>query len=113
MSLPHVNAKFVYMVDQKCTIHKLHLVPYDIGGLCSPHIPMLLDKQGTIAKSYGVFLEDCGVPQQAFFIIDDEQIMSHITITDLPLKNVLGELTRLVLTMKSVSCLLLKSFYFI
>lgn len=38
-------------------------------------IPLMADKSGRIAKEYGVYQEEQGVSNRAFFLIDDEQVM--------------------------------------
>ena len=60
------------------------------------NIPVLADKSGAIARSYGVLKEDAGIPFRGLFIIDRNQILRQITVNDLPVGRSVDETLRLV-----------------
>lgn len=70
--------------------------PRKQGGLGTMKIPLLADKSGKIARSYGVLDEDTGIPFRGLFIIDDKQNLRQITINDLPVGRSVDETLRLV-----------------
>ena len=58
--------------------------PRKQGGLGEMNIPLLADKTKSIAKDYGVLIEEAGVALRGLFIIDPKGIVRQITINDLP-----------------------------
>lgn len=60
------------------------------------NIPLLADKTKSIAKDYGVLLEDAGVALRGLFIIDPKGTVRQITINDLPVGRSVDEVLRLV-----------------
>ncbi|RXG52085.1 Peroxiredoxin-4 [Armadillidium vulgare] len=71
--------------------------PRTEGGLGKLSIPLVSDITHTIAKDYGVYLED---PRSrikvGLFIIDDKGILRQITMNDLPVGRSVDETLRLV-----------------
>ncbi|RWS04794.1 peroxiredoxin-2-like isoform X1 [Dinothrombium tinctorium] len=65
------------------------------GGLGQMNIPLLSDKNGRIARDYGV-LRDDGIAFRGLFIIDEKGILRQITINDLPVGRSVDETLRLV-----------------
>lgn len=88
------------VIAASCDSHFTHLAwvntPRKSGGLGSMNIPLLADKSGKIAKEYGVYNEDTGVPYRGLFIIDGHQKLRQITINDLPVGRSVDETLRLV-----------------
>ena len=70
--------------------------PRNKGGLGKMEIPLLADLTKSIAKSYGVLLEDDGVALRGLFIIDPKGILRQITVNDLPVGRNVDEVLRLV-----------------
>ncbi|XP_058810039.1 peroxiredoxin 1 [Phymastichus coffea] len=70
--------------------------PRKQGGLGEMKIPLLADKNAKIARDYGVYDEDSGVPFRGLFIIDKQQNLRQITINDLPVGRSVDETLRLV-----------------
>ena len=69
------------------------------GGLGKMDIPLIADVSKDIARSYGCLIdhgEDNGVAFRATYIIDKNQIVRHITISDLPVGRSVDETLRLV-----------------
>ncbi|CAH2071736.1 unnamed protein product, partial [Iphiclides podalirius] len=80
--------------------HFTHLAwintPRKEGGLGKISIPLLSDLTHSIAKDYGVYLEDLGHTLRGLFIIDDKGILRQITMNDLPVGRSVDETLRLV-----------------
>ena len=73
------------------------------GGLGKLDIPLVADVTKSIARSYGCLIEDggdAGVAFRATYIIDDKQIVRHISISDLPVGRNVEETLRLVKAFK-------------
>ncbi|XP_067010447.1 peroxiredoxin 2 [Anabrus simplex] len=70
--------------------------PRKQGGLGEMDIPLLADKSGKIARSYGVLDEETGIPFRGLFIIDGNQVLRQITVNDLPVGRSVDETLRLV-----------------
>lgn len=70
--------------------------PRKQGGLGEMGIPLLADKSGAVARSYGVLDEESGVPFRGLFIIDSKGVLRQITINDLPVGRSVDETLRLV-----------------
>ena len=58
-------------------------------------IPLIADVNKEVSSKYGV-LNDGGVSFRASFIIDDHQIVKHMSINDLPVGRNVDEYLRLV-----------------
>lgn len=88
------------VVAASCDSHFCHLAwvntPRNQGGLGQMNIALLADKAATIAKSYGVYNEETGIPFRGLFIIDDKGILRQVTINDLPVGRSVDETLRLV-----------------
>lgn len=65
------------------------------GGLGKIDIPLLSDMGRKIGDAYGV-LNDAGISYRGTFIIDDKQIVRHLSINDLPVGRNVDEYLRLV-----------------
>jgi alkyl hydroperoxide reductase subunit AhpC len=94
------NALDTAVVGASCDSEFSHLAwinsPRKQGGLGEVNIPLLADKTKSIARDYGVLLEDAGVTLRGLFIIDPKGIVRQITINDLPVGRSVDEVLRLV-----------------
>ena len=70
--------------------------PRKKGGLGEMSIPLIADKAGKLARQYGVYNEETGVPFRGLFIIDGKQNLRQITVNDLPVGRSVDETLRLV-----------------
>lgn len=70
--------------------------PRKQGGLGEMKIPLLADKSMTIARDYGVLLEEAGVTFRGLFIIDPNGKLRQITVNDLPVGRSVDETLRLI-----------------
>lgn len=69
--------------------------PRKDGGLGNIDITLLSDMKREVADSYGV-LSDAGIAYRGSFIVDDKQIVRHMSINDLPVGRNVDEYLRLV-----------------
>ncbi|KIK61866.1 hypothetical protein GYMLUDRAFT_42277 [Collybiopsis luxurians FD-317 M1] len=71
--------------------------PRNQGGL-GPNLklPLLADRSMSIARDYGVLLEEEGIALRGLFIIDPKGILRQITVNDLPVGRSVEETIRLV-----------------
>ncbi|TFY51543.1 hypothetical protein EVG20_g10953 [Dentipellis fragilis] len=71
--------------------------PRASGGL-GPNLqlPLLADRAWTLARSYGVLLEEDGVALRGQFLIDPKGVLRQATINDLPVGRSVDEALRLV-----------------
>ena len=60
-------------------------------------IPLMSDATKKIAKEYGCYNEEGGVALRATYIIDDNGVLRHSFINDLPVGRNVAEFHRLVL----------------
>lgn len=70
-------------------------LPLHQGGLGPIDFPMLSDVKRTIAADYGVLL-DSGVSLRGLFLIDQQGIVRHQVVNDLPLGRNIKEALRMV-----------------
>ncbi|RLU19127.1 hypothetical protein DMN91_009485 [Ooceraea biroi] len=61
-------------------------------------IPLLSDKSHRITKSYGVLNESQGIAYRALFVIDRQQVIRHVTISDEDITRSVDEALRVVKT---------------
>lgn len=66
------------------------------GGIGEVKYPLIADQTLSIARDYGVLLEDDGIALRGTFLIDKEGVVRHSTINDLPLGRNIDETLRLV-----------------
>lgn len=70
--------------------------PRQNGGLGGMNIPVLSDKNHRISKRYGVLDEELGVPHKAIFIIDNKQILRHVSTNDMAISRSVDEVLRVI-----------------
>jgi peroxiredoxin (alkyl hydroperoxide reductase subunit C) len=69
--------------------------PYNKGGIGNIQYPLISDLTKNISKSYQV-LNDDGIALRGTFFIDENFILRHILINDLPLGRSVDEVIRLI-----------------
>ena len=77
--------------------------PRSRGGLGPIKIPLLADPTHKVTKAYGAYIykgPHAGVAYRATFIIDENGIIRHKSINDLPVGRNVGEIVRLVKALK-------------
>lgn len=80
--------------------HFTHLawrnVPRAEGGLGKLEYPLVADLNKSIARDYGVLIEDAGIALRGLFIIDPEGVVRAATIHDLPVGRSVDETLRVI-----------------
>jgi peroxiredoxin (alkyl hydroperoxide reductase subunit C) len=69
--------------------------PHRKGGIGNVSFPLVSDLNKNIAKSYGI-LNDDGVAYRCSVLIDEDMIIRHMSINDLPLGRNIDEMLRLI-----------------
>ncbi|KAG5504320.1 hypothetical protein JKF63_04765 [Porcisia hertigi] len=70
--------------------------PRKKGGLGEMRIPVLADKSMSIARDYGVLIEEMGISLRGLFLIDKKGVLRHSTVNDLPVGRSVDEALRLL-----------------
>jgi peroxiredoxin (alkyl hydroperoxide reductase subunit C) len=80
--------------------HFTHLAwintPRKDGGIQNLQYPIVADLNKSIARDYGVLIEEAGVALRGLFVIDPEGIIKAATIHDLPVGRSVDETLRVV-----------------
>jgi peroxiredoxin 2/4 len=66
------------------------------GGIGEIRFPLIADLTKDISRAYGVLLENGGIALRGTFLIDEEGVLRHQTINDLPLGRNVDESIRMV-----------------
>ncbi|MBN4067176.1 peroxiredoxin [Simkania negevensis] len=66
------------------------------GGIEGITYPIVSDINKTIARDYGVLLEEKGVALRGLFLIDKKGVVRHVVVNDLPLGRSVDEALRMV-----------------
>src|SRR5690242_2950852 len=82
-------------VDSKFTHRAWAQVPREEGGIKGVNFPILSDLNRTIARDYGVLLND-SVALRGLFIINKDGVLKHSTINHLDLGRNIAEVLRLL-----------------
>jgi len=82
-------------VDSQYTHHAWRNTKVEEGGIGEISFPLVADLSKSIAKDYGVLLND-SVALRGFFLIDKEGVVRHSVINDLPLGRNVDEAIRMV-----------------
>ena len=70
--------------------------PRKDGGLGPTRLPLIADTNKSLARDYGVLIEDAGIALRGLFIIDPKGVLRQITVNDLPVGRSVDEVLRLV-----------------
>lgn len=70
--------------------------PKTKGGIQGVTYPLVADFTKQISRDYGVLLEDLGVALRGLFLIDEEGIVQHQVINNLPLGRNVDEVIRMI-----------------
>lgn len=83
-----VDNVFSHFAWQQTPIHE--------GGIGKVDFPMVSDITKKISADYGVLLEDAGISLRGLFLIDQNGIVRHELVNDLPLGRSVEEAKRMV-----------------
>jgi alkyl hydroperoxide reductase subunit AhpC len=81
-------------VDSKYSHLAWTQAPRSSGGLGPIAYPIVSDLNKSIARSYGVLLEEAGVALRGLFLIDRQGVLRHALVNDLPLGRSTAEALR-------------------
>ena len=70
--------------------------PRNQGGIAKVRYPILADLNKQIARDYGVLLENDGIALRGLFLIDEEGVLQHMVVNNLPLGRSVAEALRMV-----------------
>lgn len=88
-------------VDSAHSHHAWLSTPKTSGGIEGITYPMVSDLTKEIARSYGVLDEEKGIAYRGTFILDEDDIIHHASINNLPIGRNVTELLRLVQAIKA------------
>ena len=83
-------------VDSKFTHHAWANTPRSDGGIQGVNFPLVSDINKSIARDYGILMEDAGVALRGLFIINKDGILKQATINHLDLGRSIEEVLRLL-----------------
>ena len=66
------------------------------GGIKGVNFPLVSDINKTIARDYGVLMEDAGIALRGLFMINKDAVLKHATINHLDLGRNIDEVLRLL-----------------
>ncbi len=82
-------------VDSRFTHLAWKNTPVENGGIGNVQYPLVEDLTKSIARSYGILLND-SVALRGLFLIDTKGVVRHTVINDLPLGRSVGEALRML-----------------
>jgi peroxiredoxin (alkyl hydroperoxide reductase subunit C) len=90
------NAQIIGVsVDSQFTHHAWRQTPVNEGGIGKITFPLVADLSKSIARSYGVLVNE-SVALRGLFLIDRDGIVRHALVNDLPLGRSVGEALRVL-----------------
>jgi peroxiredoxin (alkyl hydroperoxide reductase subunit C) len=96
---PEFDARNTAIVGVSTDSHFSHFawtaLDRKLGGISGVTFPLVSDFNKTIAQDYGVLLPG-GMALRGLFIIDEQGILKHVTINDLPLGRNVEEVLRVL-----------------
>jgi len=70
--------------------------PRKQGGLGGLNYPLVSDFNKTIARDYGVLIEEAGIALRGLFIVDPSGVLRQMSVNDLPVGRSVDETLRLI-----------------
>lgn len=70
--------------------------PKAVGGIQGVEYPLVADFNKTIARDYDVLVEEAGVALRGLFLIDQNGVVQHSVVNNLPLGRNIDEAVRMV-----------------
>ena len=83
-------------IDSQFTHSAWRNTPVDEGGIGPVKYPLVADVKHQICRAYDVELDPAGVALRGSFLIDQEGIVRHQVVNDLPLGRNIDEMLRMV-----------------
>jgi peroxiredoxin (alkyl hydroperoxide reductase subunit C) len=94
---PNCAQNAAISTDSEYSHHAWSQQPRAEGGL-GPNLrlPLLADRNMSVAREYGCLIEDKGITFRGSYLIDPRGVLRQITINDLPVGRSVDEALRLV-----------------
>ena len=83
-------------IDSQFTHSAWRNTPVDEGGIGPVKYPLVADVKHQICRAYDVELDPAGVALRGSFLIDQEGVVRHQVVNDLPLGRNIDEMLRMV-----------------
>ncbi|MDN5848250.1 MAG: peroxiredoxin [Nitrococcus sp.] len=83
-------------IDSEYTHFAWRNTPVNKGGIGPVQFPLVSDKRHEIVRAYGIEHPEAGVALRASFLIDQEGIVQHQVINNLPLGRSVDEMLRVI-----------------
>lgn len=83
-------------IDSQFSHHAWRAMPVDKGGIGEVKYPLVADVKHEICKAYDVEHPEAGVAFRGSFLIDEEGVVRHQVVNDLPLGRNVDEMLRMV-----------------
>lgn len=91
------NCQIIGCSVDSCYSHLAWLnVPRQKGGIPDVTYPLVSDLKKTIARDYDVLMEEEGIAYRGLFLIDQQGIVRHQIVNDLPLGRSVDEALRIL-----------------
>ncbi len=98
--LKEFEARKVQVIGCSTDSHHSHLawknMEVKVGGIGNVQYPLVADFDKSIARDYGVLLEEEGQALRGSFLIDKKGILQHAVINNLPLGRNINDMLRMV-----------------
>ncbi|HJQ22394.1 MAG TPA: peroxiredoxin [Blastocatellia bacterium] len=92
-----INAEVIGVSTDSVYSHRAWLqTPRDKGGVEGLRYPLASDITGTVARDYGVLIEDKGIALRGLFVIDPEGILRYKVVHDLNIGRSAEETLRVI-----------------
>jgi len=83
-------------IDSQFTHVAWRNTPVDDGGIGAVHYPLVADVKHEVCRAYDVEFEQAGVAFRGSFLIDENGIVRHQVVNDLPLGRNVDEMLRMI-----------------
>lgn len=83
-------------IDSQFVHRQWRNTPIDQGGIGKMSYPMVSDIKREIQRAYGIEHPEAGVALRASFLIDEDRIVRHQVVNDLPLGRNIDEMLRMI-----------------
>jgi len=83
-------------IDSQFTHVAWRNTPVDEGGIGAVHYPLVADVKHEICRAYDVEFEQAGVAFRGSFLIDENGVVRHQVVNDLPLGRNVDEMLRMI-----------------
>lgn len=87
-------------IDSQYTHHAWRKTSPDAGGIGEVGFPVVADVKHEICQAYGIEHPEAGVALRASFLIDEDGVVQHQTVNNLPLGRNADEMLRMVKALK-------------